>query len=158
MGLDMYLHKKTYVKNWDHMALEERHEITVLKDGKPASHIDPKRICYIIEEVGYWRKANAIHKWFVDNVQNGVDECQESYLELDKLIELKGLCEQVLANHELAPKLLPSQSGFFFDTTDYDDWYFKDLENTVEIVNALQQEIEPKKGYLQGDLYYRSSW
>ena len=27
------------------------------------------------EEVGYWRKANAIHGWFVRNVQNGKDDC-----------------------------------------------------------------------------------
>ena len=29
MGLDMYLHKRTYVKNWDHMGPEDRHTITV---------------------------------------------------------------------------------------------------------------------------------
>ncbi len=26
-------------------------------------------------EVGYWRKANQIHNWFVKNVQGGVDDC-----------------------------------------------------------------------------------
>lgn len=30
----------------------------------------------IAEDVGYWRKANAIHAWFVKNVQGGVDNCQ----------------------------------------------------------------------------------
>ena len=26
-------------------------------------------------EIGYWRKSNQIHKWFVDNIQEGVDNC-----------------------------------------------------------------------------------
>ena len=30
--------------------------------------------------VGYWRKANAIHNWFVQNVQDNRDECQKSYV------------------------------------------------------------------------------
>ena len=29
----------------------------------------------IIEQVGYWRKANQIHNWFVENVQDGEDDC-----------------------------------------------------------------------------------
>ena len=28
------------------------------------------------ESFGYWRKANQIHKWFVDNVQGGIDDCR----------------------------------------------------------------------------------
>ena len=28
-------------------------------------------------EAGYWRKANHIHKWIVDNLQDGKDDCQE---------------------------------------------------------------------------------
>ena len=60
MGLDMYLHKKTYVKNWDHMKPEELHEITVKKGGKVRKDIKPDRINEVVEEVAYWRKANAI--------------------------------------------------------------------------------------------------
>ena len=39
------------------------------------------------EEVGYWRKANQIHKWFVDNVQDGVDDCGEYKVTKEQLIE-----------------------------------------------------------------------
>jgi len=75
MGLDMYLSKKTYVKYWEHNG-DNNYEVTVTKAGKP-TNIDPKKVSYIVEEVGYWRKANQIHNWFVENVQNGIDECQE---------------------------------------------------------------------------------
>lgn len=30
----------------------------------------------IIDQVGYWRKANHIHNWFVENVQDGEDDCR----------------------------------------------------------------------------------
>ena len=50
MGLDMYLSKKTYVKNWDHMKPEEKHHVVVTKNGKRTS-IDPKRVTYIEEDV-----------------------------------------------------------------------------------------------------------
>src|SRR6187549_2040929 len=76
MGLDMYLNKKTYVKNWSHMAEKERHKITVRKGGRIRKDIKPERISEITEQVAYWRKANAIHRWFVEKVQGGKDDCE----------------------------------------------------------------------------------
>lgn len=50
----------------------------------------------IMEQVGYWRKANAIHSWFVDNIQNGVDDCnyhrEVTEEDLEKLLDV---CKQV---------------------------------------------------------------
>ena len=114
MGLDMYLEKRTYVKQWDHQSAEEKHEVAVTKGGQP-TNIDPKKIKYIIEEAGYWRKANQIHHWFVENVQNGVDNCGEYYVGSEKLTELLELCKKVEADHSLADELLPSASGFFLE-------------------------------------------
>ena len=71
MGLDMYLTKKSYIKNWDFMKPNEKHKVTIKKNNKIVKEIKPERISEVIEDVGYWRKANAIHKWFVDNVQDG---------------------------------------------------------------------------------------
>jgi len=153
MGLDMYLTKKSYVKNWDHMTPEERHTITVLRGGEPRKDIKPERVCTIEEEVGYWRKANAIHVWFVKNVQNGQDDCREYYVGPEKLKELLDECKVVLKYENdkyLASKRLPTQSGFFFGCTDYDEWYYEDLKRTEKILeNALQEG---------GDYYYSSSW
>jgi len=151
MGLDMYLKKKTYVKNWEHTTPEMRHEIIVKKNGVLHPGIKPERISNIVEDIGYWRKANAIHQWFVDNVQNGVDECQESYVDPEKIKELLEICKKVKENHSLAEELLPTQNGFFFGSTKYDDWYFKDIDNTIEILESTLNEKE-------GDFYYHSSW
>ncbi len=156
MGLDMYLSKKTYVKQWEHKG-EDNFNVKVTQKGEPVENIKSERISYVVEEVGCWRKANQIHKWFVDNVQNGNDNCGEYCVSEEQLEELLMVCKQILTNHELAEELLPSQSGFFFGKTEYDEWYFKQLEETVEIIETLFSE-RTEHGYLGGDVYYESSW
>lgn len=49
----------------------------------------------IIEEVGYWRKANAIHKWFVDNIQDGEDDCDYYEVAPEQLEELLNICKLI---------------------------------------------------------------
>lgn len=160
MGLDMYLNRRTYVKNWDHMSDAEKHQITVKLNKKKHPYIKPKNISYITEEVGYWRKANHIHKWFVENVQNGVDECQESFPSFEQLKELLDLCEQVKKDPEKAGELLPTQSGFFFGGTEYDEWYMNDIDNTIKILKPLIKDAENKTEGIRWspEFIYQSSW
>lgn len=109
----------------------------------------------IKEEVGYWRKANAIHKWFVENVQDGIDDC-DYHREVTKedLEELLDICHKVLCNHGLAKSLLPTESGFFFGSTQYDDWYRDDLKKTIDICNQALATTDFDKQMI----YYVSSW
>src|SRR4051812_7040675 len=91
MGLDMYIYKKLYVQNWDHMRPEERHTITVKRgDGStyPNHILDLSKINYVVSQAGYWRKANQIHSWFVNNVQNGTDDCGTYYVSQEQLQQL----------------------------------------------------------------------
>ena len=97
--------------------------------------------------VGYWRKANAIHNWFVINVQGGEDDCNEFKVLYEDLLKLKNLCEQVLETKDTT--LLPPKEGFFFGVTEIDERYFDDLRNTIEIIDSLDP---------YGDYYYQSSW
>lgn len=150
MGLDMYLDKRTYVRQWEHQSPEEKYEVVVTKGGQPTK-IDPKKVKYIIEEAGYWRKANQIHRWFVENVQNGVDNCGDYYVSSSELKALLDLCKQVKADNSLADSLLPSASGFFFGGTEYDEWYFNDIENTIKILEEALEDGD-------SDFYYSSSW
>lgn len=100
MGLDMYLTRRYYVKNWDFMKPEEKTIITVQKgDGSPYP-INIDKITNLITEEIYWRKANAIHKWFVENVQDGEDDCKEYYVsreQLQKLLETVNTVVQSVA-------------------------------------------------------------
>lgn len=152
MGLDMYLNKKTYVQNWEHMKKEELHKVTVKKNGKVRKDIKPERISYIEEQICYWRKANQIHKWFVDNCQDGEDDCRNAYVDPEQLQELLDICKQIEKDPSEAMRLLPPQSGFFFGSTDVDDYYMEDIKNTIKML----EEVLAEEG--TGDFYYRSSW
>ena len=126
MGLDMYLTRKKYVgAEYEFRDVTGKVEIKVRGEKLP---IDFKKISYIEESAMYWRKANAIHKWFVDNCQEGEDDCRYAYVELGQLKELLDLCKEVQKDHSKAEELLPTQSGFFFGGTDYDEWYFKKIK------------------------------
>ena len=151
MGLDMYLSKKTYVKQWDHQSPEEKYEVVVTRGGKPVDGIKASRVKYIEEEIGYWRKANQIHRWFVENCQDGVDDCRDAYVSGETLKELLDVCKQVEADHSLAESLLPAASGFFFGGTDYDEWYYNDITDTIKIIEEALVDGA-------GDFYYSSSW
>ncbi len=150
MGLDMYLYKKTYVKHWEHNG-DNNYKVEVSKAGQPVN-INPKKVTYIVEEAGYWRKANQIHQWFVDNVQNGTDDCGNYYVSRENLENLLEVCNKVLADKSRAEELLPTQSGFFFGGTQYDEYYFDDIINTKEIVEDCLSDSSAD------DFEYHSSW
>jgi hypothetical protein len=150
MGLDMYLEKRTYVKQWSFQKPEEQYNVEVTKGGEP-TNIKPERVTHIVEEIGYWRKQNQIHQWFVENVQNGVDNCGEYCVSKVQLEDLLEICKKILNDNSLAEELLPTTSGFFFDGTEYDEWYFDGIKNTIEI---LEEALSDNSG----DYYYSSSW
>lgn len=150
MGLDMYLKARRYFsKRADSSAFEN-----VVKAAGIESFIDNENFPLISIDftVGYWRKANSIHKWFVDNIQGGVDKCQLSYVSREDLGELLEICEAVLASPENAPSLLPTANGFSFGGTDYDDGYIYDLNNTVSIIKKALDMPE------DFELAYQASW
>lgn len=159
MGLDQYLYRETYVKRWSHVNEDKLFTVNVSKGGQPYKYFNPEKVAYVKEEVMYWRKANQIHKWFVDNVQKGVDDCETYYVHYNQLKELVEICETVLADRDKASELLPAQSGFFFGSTEYNEDYFWDLEQTVEKLKPLIEEAEQAESErVWFDLYYRSSW
>ena len=145
----MYLNKKTYVQYWEHNG-DNNYEVTVTKAGQPAG-IDGRKVKYVIEEAGYWRKQNNIHRWFVENVQDGVDNCGEYYVSAEKLRELLALCKAVQNQPAVAEALLPTASGFFFGGTEYDEWYMQGIDYTIQTLNEALADPN-------GEYYYSSSW
>ena len=152
MGLDMYLYKKNYIWQGEWIKPEARQEVVVKKGGEVDNSIKPERVKYVVEEVGYWRKANQIHRWFVENVQSGTDDCGSYWVSREKLEELLDLCKQVRDDNSKAEELLPSVSGFFFGGTEYDEWYYEDINNTIKI---LEEVLADERG---DDFEYSSSW
>ena len=155
MGLDQYLYAKCYTSSGDWLGKERNELFDQIVEATGAQKFMTKQMPSALVEikVGQWRKANQIHQWFVDNCQDGVDDCREAFVFRKDLIVLRDLCEKVLANHALAEELLPTASGFFFGNTDYDEWYFTDLQDTVTILNHALENVP--EDY---DFVYGSSW
>ena len=161
MGLDMYLSKKTYVQRWDHQTPEETYNVEVTQGGNSVDHIQPNRVSYVEEQVGYWRKANAIHKWFVDNVQDGNDNCSIYFVDIPDLMNLLDVCKEVKNNPEKAEELLPPEGGCFFGDVSIDEYYFHNIDHTIEILEGvLSEQVIAKNGraFYPSDFYYHSSW
>ncbi len=148
MGLDMYLHAKKYVEKIDWNKLDRDNDISMDSPEvvnplwndivNTAGMSDVATDIYGVHvEVtcAYWRKANQIHAWFVKNVQNGIDDCDSYYVSQDKLIELLALCKHSLETKD--PSLFPPQAGFFFGSTDIDEWYWKDITNTINQLERI---------------------
>ena len=163
-----YLAKFVSVKYW---AWDDEHQY-------------PHRM--ISEQVAYWRKANAIHKWFVNHVQDGIDDCSyHREVTEEDLKKIINICKTILdtvvledgkvingytwsngketpnyqdgkyiVNPKICEKLLPTESGFFFGGTEYDQWYISDIEYTYETLKKVLEETDFEKQML----FYVSSW
>ena len=139
----------------------------------------------LLKNAAYWRKANQIHNWFVENVQDGNDDCNCYEVTKEQLEELLEVCIKVKLASKLvkgkvnngyifkdgietpniedgeyiedsttAMKLLPTQSGFFFGSTDYDQWYMGDIDYTIEKILEVLRTTDFDKEIV----FYNSSW
>lgn len=140
MGLDMYLTARRFY--WSN---EEMPKIPEAPEGY--------KVDYVILHVHSWRKANAIHQWFVDNVQDGEDNCQEYYVRREDLEKLRNLCTEVLDGAPPEDRL-PTAEGFFFGSTEYDEGYREDLRETVAVIDKALTDFPEG----QWDFRYSSSW
>lgn len=165
MGLDMWLYAKRFIWSSEREKDDLKELITsyILKGSEAGKIIEDMKDYELKEltfEVGNWRKANQIHNWFVENVQEGNDDCGEYSVTKEKLTELLDIVKRILNKKnkkkqvELAKELLPTQSGFFFGGTDYDNWYLDDLKKTKEIIEKLLKI----KNFEDYNICYSSSW
>jgi hypothetical protein len=160
MGLDMYIEAEKNVGGWDHDSDEKKGVYKEILEavGMATSPCPDHPSMSVSMVAAYWRKANHIHNWFVENVQDGVDECQRSYVFRDQIQELVSLCEQVIKIEvgkvgKEAAALLPTKSGFFFGSTDYDEYFIADVEETIRQLKPLLTPAFDGCAF-----YYRSSW
>ena len=153
MGLDQYLYAKKYFYISKAVSSDTERQTGTQIANLAAIPVHRDGVGVKVDvEIGYWRKANAIHHWMVENVQNGTDDCGEYYISREQLAVLRDTVQRVIDDPESADELLPTASGFFFGSTEYDEWYAKDLARTIEIIDralALPEDIA---------FEYSSSW
>lgn len=158
MGLDMYLKRKVYYGlNYEHNRTKETK--IIINDVI----IDHTKLEEISFEAGYWRKFNALHNYFVENHQDGIDDCKEYYINKEDLQKIITLCEEdmeylntlevkddIYLNVDKDKLNLKPIDGFFFGSTEIDTWHYNKLKNTIrQLTKALT---------IEGDFYYQSSW
>lgn len=74
--------------------------------------------------VGYFRKVNSVYAYFQHKLTD-----ERAWITKEDCEDIVDRCNKVLKDHSLAESLFPTQSGFFFGSTDYDKWYFNDLKD-----------------------------
>lgn len=140
MGLDMYLTA-----------------ILDISDSKIADlqtiFPEVERIESVNTTIGYWRKANAIHAWFVKNVQHGEDDCRLYNVYKDDIISLLDLVNDVIDKKQTPEQALPTTAGFFFGDTSYNEDYFQELDHTKKILEHALKLTENDWRFK-----YQSSW
>ena len=74
--------------------------------------------------VGYFRKVNCVYRYFEDKLTD-----ETAWVTKDECEDIVKRCSAVLENPDLASELMPTRSGFFFGSTEYDKYYFSDLKD-----------------------------
>ena len=103
-------------------------------------------------KIADFRKINSLFKFFEDRIGDRNPTTIELYT--DDLEELRERCIKVLADHKLAKDLLPTCSGSFFGSTEYDKYYFKDVLRVLDTCEALlKQPLDDGERY-ELDVWY----
>ena len=104
MGLDMYLrtNSKTISK-----------KVNEVEEDAPSYQAGWSEYLAKSGTACVWRKANQIHKWFVDHVQDGKDDCGCYDVEVEQLQQLLGIVNKVLDSTTLVNGKVVN--GYTFD-------------------------------------------
>jgi hypothetical protein len=106
----------------------------------------------------YWRKVNALHKFFCDRgtlEAGGKENVGRYIISRSDLIDLVFVMKRILVDNsvKLAEETLPTQSGFFFGSTEYDSIYFDDLKQAVSLISAELDAVPDHEVW-----FYEASW
>ncbi len=181
MGLDMYLSKKTYVKQWSHRKPEDQFDVSVKRGGEIYPNIKPERVSYVVEELMYWRKANQIHGWFCNNTEEIVADVKYyvTKTDLEVLLETCKSVSDILAkspkitkqvvggwkngeeylvpvevyDNNVIADILPPTQGFFFGSDTIDDYYKQDIDDTIKFLEEELSNCEE-----DAEFEYYASW
>jgi hypothetical protein len=86
-----------------------------------------------------FRKMNWLIPVVEELIGRDVENCVDYTLDSSHLQKIVDRINDVLADHSLASEKLPTLGGFFFGNTDYNQWYFEQLEDARD---RLMQMIE----------------
>ena len=89
----------------------------------------------------YFTKVNFLYKYFEDRGKM-IDQWF-AFVDKDDVDVLIDRCQRVIAAKDnlekIGPELLPTQSGFFFGSTDYDKWYLDDVKDCLKKMKTYRK-------------------
>ncbi len=90
-------------------------------------------ITIIIKKTSHdFRKRNWLIPFVENAIGNEVENCKDYELSKETMLDLLERIDKVLADHRLAQKLLPCESGYLFGSIKYDAIYFGNLQIAKE--------------------------
>lgn len=157
MGLDMYLSAEKYVSGYDFEEEPERAEYRRALDaaGLTGFQCPEAPSATISVTVAYWRKANQIHNWFVQNCGNGKDEGQSFPVERSDLETLRDLCKRLLSELKTEPGKVHNGTTFYPDGRKEETF----VDGRVITNKELAEELLPtRSGFFFGSTDYTEGY
>ena len=150
MGLDMYLEARRYLSPYNEELAPVRKAVAdAIGYQQKAEKWTDDRGLYQVNGVslfvGYWRKCYPIHQWFVQNVQEGHDDCRPAFVPESTLKALEEQLDQVDDD--------PESASEFFVLDEGETLGGGDVDYAIRIIHHARQLQQ--QGW---DIYYRSSW
>lgn len=117
----------------------------------------------VAEELAYFRKFNALNRFILVNTNSPLDLNDVVEVPMEVFDKLYDIVNKLLTAYNACPikaermarTLLPTQSGFFFGSVDYDEYYWNDLVRLKESLEALFKRAEEIK---DEHYWYESNW
>lgn len=108
------------------------------------------------EEIHCWRMFHALHNWFVNNIQAGIDDCKHHLFTEEKLNSLISTLRVINDSklEDVAKANLPTVEGVYFGSEDYDENYFEEVKEALEVLTDIKNKVNLN----ECDLYYCSWW
>ena len=108
------------------------------------------------KELAYFRKVNFLIPFIEDYYDINLENCKDVEIDKECIEELLIRCNEVLADNSLAEKLLPTEAGFFFGDTDYNEFYFNDVKQVRDKCVDLANEFDSLKNneYIVFNIWY----
>lgn len=146
MGLDMNLYRERYFGYGSGEKAKQIKEIVGEKIDK-----DFCESVFVKSSVAYWRKANQIHRYFVDVIGDGIDNCEPIYVSKEELEKLLKICKEIMAK----VKLVPGQVVESYTYNDKGEKVCNYVEGKVIDKPEICEKLLPTRaGFFFGDTDY----
>lgn len=147
--------RQIYPRNRENAPPNQRYSVNVLYGGRPLKGVRPDRIIAVTEQSMSWLNASHIHTWFVENVQNGQDDCGQYYVPTEKLEELLEVCDSVIENSELVSGMVEHSTG----PNHYPAAFARREPGRVLRDSSVAERLLPvREGYYNGYLEYDEAY